>query len=58
MANITLTLCYMTHDRRGSAVFWYNLGKDGERDVQSIHGACPTVLGIKYDDIHHIPALK
>ena len=34
--------------RKGSAVFWYNLDKDGRRDDLSLHGACPTALGIKW----------
>jgi len=33
---------------KGSAVFWYNLHKDGRRDDLSLHGACPTALGIKW----------
>ena len=34
--------------RKGTAVFWYNLDKDGRRDDLSLHGACPTALGIKW----------
>ena len=34
--------------RKGTAVFWYNLYKDGNRDEISLHGACPTALGIKW----------
>ena len=33
---------------RGSVVFWYSLTRDGERDPLSLHGACPTVLGVKW----------
>jgi len=32
----------------GSAVFWYNMDKFGNRDPRSLHGACPTALGIKW----------
>ena len=34
--------------RAGTAVFWYNLQEDGRRDERSLHGACPTLLGIKW----------
>ena len=35
--------------RAGSAVFWYNLDRrQQERDARSLHGACPTALGIKW----------
>ena len=34
--------------KKGSAVFWYNLHEDGTRDDLSLHGACPTALGIKW----------
>lgn len=34
--------------RKGSAVFWYNLDRFGNRDDLSLHGACPTALGIKW----------
>lgn len=34
--------------RRGTAVFWYNMEEDGVRIPESLHGACPTALGIKW----------
>ena len=34
--------------RAGTAVFWYNLDLEGGRSEQSLHGACPTALGIKW----------
>lgn len=35
--------------RAGSAVFWYNLDRrQHEKDYRSLHGACPTSLGIKW----------
>ena len=34
--------------REGTAVFWYNLHRDGQKNTQVLHGACPTILGIKW----------
>ena len=34
--------------REGTAVFWYNLDEEGVRSHHSLHGACPTALGIKW----------
>jgi len=34
--------------RKGSAVFWYNMDRFGNRDDLALHGACPTALGIKW----------
>ena len=34
--------------REGTAVFWFNLEQDGVRSELSLHGACPTALGIKW----------
>ena len=34
--------------RAGSMVFWHNLKQSGEREMMSLHGACPTALGIKW----------
>lgn len=33
---------------KGSAVFWFNLEENGNRDKRSLHGACPSALGIKW----------
>ena len=33
--------------RKGSAVFWYNLKRNGEKDWSTHHCACPIVLGHK-----------
>jgi len=33
---------------KGSAVFWYNLLPSGERDVVTLHAACPVILGGKW----------
>ncbi len=32
----------------GSAVFWYNLKKNGEGDKFTLHGACPIIYGTKW----------
>ena len=34
--------------RKGSAVFWHNLDRYGNQSKLSLHGACPTALGIKW----------
>ena len=34
--------------RKGTALFWYNLERDGTVDSLSFHGACPTILGVKW----------
>ena len=34
--------------QRGSVVFWYNLYHDGSSDDRGLHGACPTIHGIKW----------
>lgn len=33
---------------KGSAVFWYNLYRNGEGIVDTVHGACPVVMGEKW----------
>ena len=33
---------------KGSAVLWYNLDKFGNPDWLTLHGGCPTALGIKW----------
>lgn len=34
--------------KKGSAVFWYNLFKNGEGDVRTRHAACPVLAGTKW----------
>uniref|UniRef100_A0A2M4BK34 procollagen-proline 4-dioxygenase n=2 Tax=Anopheles marajoara TaxID=58244 RepID=A0A2M4BK34_9DIPT len=34
--------------RKGSAVFWYNLHRNGTPDPRTLHGACPVMLGSKW----------
>lgn len=33
---------------KGSAVFWYDIHRDGEADYWTYHGACPVILGQKW----------
>ena len=42
------TLGVAARPRRGTAVFWYNMREDGQRIPESLHGACPTALGVKW----------
>ena len=34
--------------QKGSVVFWYSLYPEGVRDHRGLHGACPTIHGIKW----------
>ncbi|XP_056140486.1 prolyl 4-hydroxylase subunit alpha-2-like isoform X2 [Lampris incognitus] len=34
--------------RKGTAVFWYNLFKNGEGDYRTRHAACPVLVGSKW----------
>lgn len=34
--------------KAGSAVFWYNLHRDGDPDRLTLHGACPIMYGTKW----------
>ncbi|XP_028668628.1 prolyl 4-hydroxylase subunit alpha-2-like [Erpetoichthys calabaricus] len=33
---------------KGTAVFWYNVLKNGEDDYSTLHGACPVLVGSKW----------
>lgn len=33
---------------KGSAVIWYNLKFNGQRDPLTIHGGCPVLYGNKW----------
>lgn len=33
---------------KGSAIFWFNMKRNGESDPLSLHGGCPVVLGNKW----------
>jgi prolyl 4-hydroxylase len=34
--------------KKGSAVFWYNLHRNGEGDDMTRHAACPVLAGSKW----------
>ncbi|XP_049536171.1 prolyl 4-hydroxylase subunit alpha-1-like [Anopheles darlingi] len=34
--------------RKGSAIFWYNLYRNGTSDPRTLHAACPVMLGSKW----------
>ncbi|XP_050712777.1 prolyl 4-hydroxylase subunit alpha-2-like isoform X2 [Eriocheir sinensis] len=34
--------------RRGSALFWFNLKRNGRGDYRTVHAACPVLLGEKW----------
>lgn len=34
--------------RKGTALFWHNLYKDGEGNYLTRHAACPVLLGNKW----------
>lgn len=34
--------------KRGSAVFWFNLLRNGNEDVRTLHAACPVFVGNKW----------
>lgn len=37
-----------TRPKKGSAVFWYNLHKNGELDLNTRHAGCPVLVGNKW----------
>lgn len=34
--------------KKGAAAFWYNLHADGVRDLRTLHGGCPIIVGSKW----------
>ena len=34
--------------KKGSAVFWHNLHRDGRNDLRTTHASCPVLLGSKW----------
>ncbi|KAI7809346.1 prolyl 4-hydroxylase alpha II-like precursor [Triplophysa rosa] len=34
--------------KKGSAVFWYNLHKNGDVDLRTMHAGCPVLMGNKW----------
>ncbi|RXN12291.1 prolyl 4-hydroxylase subunit alpha-1-like protein [Labeo rohita] len=43
---------------KGSAVFWYNLHKNGNVDLQTQHAGCPVLRGNKWDQIAQLYEMK
>lgn len=39
---------------KGSAAFWYNLYRNGEGIEETVHGACPVLMGEKWVSNHWI----
>ena len=42
-----------TFPSKGSMAFWYNLKPNGLKAEQSLHGACPTLYGVKWGKSRH-----
>ena len=42
-----------TFPSRGSMAFWYDLKPNGLKAEQSLHGACPTLYGVKWGKSRH-----
>lgn len=40
--------CILSLLLQGSAVFWYNLHKNGELDLNTRHAGCPVLVGNKW----------
>src|SRR5262249_54548627 len=38
----------------GSAVFWHNLKRNGEKDERTWHGGCPVAYGVKWGKLRQI----
>lgn len=36
---------------QGTAVFWYNLFRNGEGDYSTRHAACPVLVGNKWGEL-------
>ena len=42
------TLGVKAEARRGSALFWFNLKRNGQGDYRTVHASCPVLLGQKW----------
>lgn len=40
--------------RKNSAALWFNLYRNGEGIIETIHGACPVLIGEKWVSNHWI----
>lgn len=38
--------------QQGDALFWYNLKKSGEGDLDTLHAGCPVLLGDKWGELN------
>jgi len=38
--------------KKNAAAFWFNLFRNGEGIVDTIHGACPVLLGEKWGQLN------
>lgn len=47
-ATVFLDAEVIVYPRKGDAVFWFNLKKDGTPDVKTLHAACPVIIGSKW----------
>ncbi|KAK7163557.1 hypothetical protein R3I93_007569 [Phoxinus phoxinus] len=36
------------HPKKGSAVLWYNLHRNGEKNLNTKHAGCPVLMGNKW----------
>ena len=45
---------FATFPKKGSLAFWYNLETNGEKSLASLHGACPSLYGIKWGMVEYI----
>ena len=43
---------------KGSVVYWHSLRNDGQTDIRSLHGGCPTVFGVKWGERTQSKSLK
>ncbi|KAL9692259.1 hypothetical protein quinque_015778, partial [Culex quinquefasciatus] len=34
--------------RKGTAIFWYNLHRNGKGNKKTLHAACPVLIGSKW----------
>ena len=44
---------FATFPKKGSLAFWYNLETNGEKSLASLHGACPSLYGIKWGIVEY-----
>ncbi|XP_068757238.1 prolyl 4-hydroxylase subunit alpha-1-like [Montipora capricornis] len=47
-STVFLDIEEFVNPKKGDAVFWYNLDKNGRPDVRTRHAACPVIVGSKW----------